>query len=236
MNSLTVDKLTFSHFKHPLFENATLKVEPGNLVGLLGPNGSGKTTFFDIVCGLHNRKDSTMSNTFIKKLYLSQTITTPHTLHMFDIFKITALLCSPDNVTQDNVLAKLETWSPEVVERYKKIWKRKSSTCSYGEKRWFFTLTLLALNADLIILDEPTAGVDPEFRHYIWKCLHGAVKDGTAILVSSHNTQEVVDNCDYFYMISNRQFSKFSSGQEFTNYYEATNVDDAFIRAASSTD
>jgi ABC-2 type transport system ATP-binding protein len=236
MSSLTVNKLTFGYSKCPLFENATLNVEPGSIVGLLGPNGSGKTTFFDIVCGLHNRKNLNISNTFIKKLYLSQTITTPHTLHMFDIFKLTALLCSSDSVTQANVLAKLERWSPEVVERYKLIWNRKSSTCSYGEKRWFFTLTLLALKADLIILDEPTAGVDPEFRHYIWKCLHGAVKEGVAILVSSHNIQEVADNCDYFYMISNRQFNKFSNGEELTNHYDATSLDEAFIRAASSAD
>ncbi len=46
-----------------------------------------------------------------------------------------------------------------------------------------FTLSLLSVNADLVILDEPTAGVDPEFRYHIWKSLEGAAAEGVAVLV-----------------------------------------------------
>ncbi|MGE8188301.1 ATP-binding cassette domain-containing protein [Pseudomonas sp. NPDC086278] len=235
MSVLQVKNLSFKYETKPLFINASMRIESGSIVGLLGPNGSGKTTFFDIVCGLTKEKNSDITNSFKYPLYLSQHLTTPHTLRMFDIFRITTLLCSSERTTQQRAVEKLARWSPEIIERYKAIWNKKSSICSYGEKRWFFTLTLLTLNSELVILDEPSAGVDPEFRHYIWKCLNGAARDGAAILVSSHNIEEISTNCDYFYMISNHMFKLFHSGSEFIQHYQADSLDQAFISAASSS-
>lgn len=232
MNLLTVTNLSFSYKENPIFANASITVHSGSIVGLLGPNGSGKTTFFDILCGLTNTKCDEVVSTFQSQLYLSQSLSTPHSLRMFDIFKMTNLLCSSETLSQQKALEKLQAWCPEIIERYTAIWNKKSAICSYGEKRWFFTLTLLALNADLVILDEPSAGVDAEFRHYIWKCLRGAAREGVAILVSSHNIEEIAANCDRFYMISDRTFKQFQSGDEFKKYYDATSLDEAFICAS----
>lgn len=235
MRLLTVDKLTFSHKHHLLFSNASLSIDSGDIIGLLGPNGSGKTSFFDMICGLTNRNSPAITKRFKSHLYLSQTVTTPHTLRMFDISNIITLLCSKESKIEKKTLSKLAKWCPEIIARYDSIWKKKSATCSYGEKRWFFTLALLTINAEIIILDEPTAGVDPEFRYYIWKCLKSAAAEGTAILVSSHNIQEISDNCDRFYMINNHTFNHFSNGEDFINHYGAQNLDEAFIHAASGS-
>jgi ABC-2 type transport system ATP-binding protein len=140
-------------------------------------------------------------------------------------------LSSDEHMTQTCALEKLRSWCPSIINRYKEIWSKKCSLCSYGETRWFFTLSLLSISNDFVILDEPTAGVDPEFRHYIWECLHGAARDGTAILVSSHNIDEVINNCSYFYMISQQRFNRFSSGSEFMRRYGVKTADGAFIRA-----
>jgi len=234
MGVIKTNSLCFGFSEKTIFSNASINVVPGCITGLLGPNGSGKTTFFDIVCGLKKPSEGQLVNSFVSQLYLSQTIMTPPVLRMFDIFKMTTLLCSSNRISQEQALNKLAVWSPEIVERYKEIWTKKSSVCSYGEKRWFFTLSLLAIDADLVILDEPTAGVDPEFRHYIWKCLRGAANEGAAILVSSHNIEEVASNCDNFYMISEQQFKPFSSGKEFMSRYDASTLDEAFIRAAAA--
>ncbi|MNQ75827.1 Energy-coupling factor transporter ATP-binding protein EcfA2 [compost metagenome] len=152
---------------------------------------------------------------------------------MRDIFKMVSALSSNEPMTQDKTLKKLSAWSPAIVDRYQDMWNKKSSLCSYGETRWFFTLSLLSISADFVILDEPTAGVDPEFRHYIWQCLHGAAREGTAILVSSHNVDEVINHCDYFYMISQQRFNRFNNGSEFMQKYGVKTVDDAFIRAVT---
>ncbi|SEM45351.1 ABC-2 type transport system ATP-binding protein [Pseudomonas sp. ok272] len=235
MNALSIDSLYFGYPEKRLFSNASLQINSGSITGLLGPNGSGKTTLFDIICGLREVHKGCLRHEFSSQLYLSQTIMTPAALRMFDIFRMITLLCSPSSVTQAQAIEKLRVWCPEIVGRYKEIWRKKSSVCSYGEKRWFFTLSLLAVEADLVILDEPTAGVDPEFRYYIWRCLQGAAKEGMAIFVSSHNVEEVSNNCDSFYMITQQQFKAFRSGETFMKQYGARTLDEAFVRAAAET-
>ena len=233
MNVLQANHLSFNYSNRVIFEEASLRVSEGTITGLLGPNGSGKTTFFDIICQLRKPAKGKIQNTFPKQLYLSQILTTPPALRMFDIFKMTNLLCSSTQISQAQILSRLVQWSPNIIERYQDIWKKKSALCSYGEKRWFFTLSLLSMDADLIILDEPTAGVDPEFRHYIWQCLHGAAESGKAILVSSHNVDEIAEHCDYFYIISQRKFKRFDDRRSFLSTYGASSLDEAFINAAA---
>lgn len=233
MKQLTVTSLGVSYSDAILFNNASLNVEAGSISGLLGPNGSGKTTFFDVICGLKKMDGGGINSTFTKLLYLSQIITTPPVFRMFDIFKMIMIFCADTPITQAHALDKIEKWSPGIAQRYCEIWKKKSSLCSYGEKRWFFTLSLLCANADLVVLDEPTAGVDPEFRYHIWRCLKGAAAEGVAVLVSSHNVDEIVTHCDDFYMISQQCFNRFTDAQGFMSAYNANTLDEAFIHAAS---
>lgn len=233
MRRFIANLIDFHYDETKIFNQASLEVIEGSIVGILGPNGSGKTTFFDIVCNLKKVASGHIENNYSDFTYLSQIVNTPPTLRMHDIFKMVVALSSDEHITQCQALEKLNNWCPSITARYKEIWNKKSSMCSYGETRWFFTLSLLAISSDFVILDEPTAGVDPEFRHYIWQCLHGAAKDGAGILVSSHSVDEIINNCSYFYMISQQRFNRFSSGSEFMQRYKAKTADDAFIRAVT---
>lgn len=234
MKALIVNAIDVSVAQRVLLNQASIKVEAGSISGLLGPNGSGKTTFFDVVCGLKKMNAGQIHNAFSKLLYLSQVITAPPVLRMFDVFNMMMLFCSDTKLTQWHALQKIQQWSPEIAERYCQLWTKKSSLCSYGEKRWFFTLSLLCAQADLVILDEPTAGVDPEFRYHIWRCLEGAAAEGVAVLVSSHNVDEIINHCDDFYMLSQQRFNRFTDAQGFMRAYDATGLDEPFIQAASS--
>jgi ABC-2 type transport system ATP-binding protein len=233
MRSLSIANLNIEFPGKILFHEASFTIQPGSITGILGPNGSGKTTLFDVLCEVSFTKNKKTHNTFQSQLYLSQIITTPPVLRMHEIFKMTTILSSDKNLTQHSALTKISKWCPELTDRYKEIWKKKSAVCSYGEKRWFFTLSLLAMEPELLILDEPTAGIDPEFRHYTWQCLTRAAREGTAIVVSSHSIEEVTAHCDFFYMISQYKLKKFHSGEEFTSAYSANTLDEAFIKAAA---
>lgn len=77
MAGLLVDSLDVRYGTHIVFHKASLTVEAGSISGLLGPNGSGKTTFFDVLCGLKKMDGGAINNAFSKLLYLSQIISTP---------------------------------------------------------------------------------------------------------------------------------------------------------------
>ncbi|UVJ42291.1 ABC transporter ATP-binding protein [Pseudomonas sp. LS1212] len=234
MSIISVHDMNAAYKNKAIFKDVSLTILKNSITGMLGPNGSGKTTFFDIICGLKHPDTGHITNTSTHPLYLSQTLSTPATLRMSEIFRLISNLSISAPIQKENIFKALKKWSPDALERYSNIWNKKPSACSYGEIRSFFTLSLLALPSDLIILDEPTAGVDPEFRHYIWLCIQKAKNDGASVIVSSHNVEEIGHNTDTFYMIAQQKFTRFNSSDEYMDFYEANNLDKAFINAASS--
>lgn len=120
---------------------------------------------------------------------------------------------------------------PHWAGAFQKLRKKKASKCSYGEVRSFISLTLLMTGSDLIMLDEPTAGVDPEFRHYIWLGVKSACREGASVMISSHYTQEIVDNCTRFYMLAHQQLQAFDNADQLLARYQANSLDEAFIKA-----
>lgn len=231
MSTLTMDNMYFSHPGTSIFENASLSAEPYEITGVLGGNGAGKTTLFDIACGIRRPSQGAVKRPSDNILYLSQTLSTPAALRMRDIANMTLLLSSSLSGTVDDLLGTLSNWDSDAEKRYTKLLCKKSSLCSYGEKRWFFTLTLIASRPRVVILDEPTAGVDLENRVSIWRCLKKAAKDGLTILVSSHDINEITEHCDVFHVISERRIMKFQTASQFITSAGARNLEQAFIDA-----
>lgn len=232
MNILSVNSLSFQHRSTEVFKNAHLGVKKGEITGIIGSNGAGKTTLFDLICNLRTPSSGTIENLADRYIYLSQTLSAPATLKLSDIYKMISTLSSPTTLSMQQIRMKFNTWNPELSNRFEKIWNKKPDSCSYGEIRCFITLSLLTLPTDLIILDEPTAGVDPEFRYYTWLFLKKAKASGATVLVSSHSIDEIAGYCDSFYMIENKQFTKYQDGNEFMIRQCATNLDQAFINAS----
>lgn len=232
VNTLTVKNLHFSYENNVLMQDINLNLVKGEAVGILGINGAGKTTLFDLICKIRKPTDGEILNLSKRQAYLTQILTPPPLLRMGEVCTLIAELNARTSHYPDEMLARLSRWSPSLLKRYVDISKKKASTCSYGEVRSFFTLTLLLMDSDLIILDEPTAGVDPEFRHYIWLGINSACKEGASVLVSSHYTEEIVKNCHRFYMLAHQRLRAFDSAEHFLSQHRATNLDEAFINAS----
>ncbi|MFJ4445658.1 ATP-binding cassette domain-containing protein [Pseudomonas sp. NPDC089422] len=231
MKILTLTDLTFSYPARPLFESINLHVARGEAVGLLGMNGAGKTTLFDLICKLKAPQEGGIVNQAQQQAYLTQVLTPPPLLRMHEVGKLIRLFNARAFTRADEALTRLARWSAPLAKRYADIGQKRAATCSYGEVRSYFTLTLLLMECDLIILDEPTAGVDPEFRHFIWLGIQHACREGAAVLVSSHYTEEIAQHCHRFYMLANRRVTAFESAQQFLSHYDAHSLDDAFIKA-----
>jgi len=231
MEALVLHNMYFNYPNKPIFEAASFSAESGKITGILGGNGAGKTTFFDILCGLKDVQSSSFQCNSEKIMYLSQTISTPGVLTMRDIVKMTISLTPSNDKQLADITETLTTWDSQAAKRYSEFLGKKSSLCSYGEKRWFFTLTLISLRPSIVILDEPTAGVDLENRFYIWRCLKKAAEQGIVVLVSSHDINEIEEHCDTFYMINQRRLSKFETAEQFKAAFCADSLDQAFINA-----
>lgn len=229
---LTIKNLTHSHSGKQLMNAVNLSLMPGETVGVLGINGSGKTTLFDLICNVKKPDSGQIINTSRRQAYLTQILTPPPQLRMHEAAQLITHLNCPEPPSEDEILFRLMRWSPQLSRRYAEISEKKASTCSYGEVRSFFTLTLLLMGSDLIILDEPTAGVDPEFRHYIWLGIKRACQEGASVLVSSHYTEEIAAHSHRFYMLAQRQLQPFDNAEQFMARHHAGNLDEAFIKAS----
>ncbi|MFJ4050687.1 ATP-binding cassette domain-containing protein [Pseudomonas hunanensis] len=232
MDILTINNLHFGYSGNPLLNDIELTIKAGELVGILGNNGAGKTTLFDLICKIKKPTKGAISNLSRRQAYLTQILTPPPLLRMNEAGKLITSLTPNVSPDHTEILSKLAKWSPPLSRRYADIAKKKAANCSYGEIRSYFTLTLLLLNSDLIILDEPTAGVDPEFRHYIWLGIKSACAEGASVLISSHYTEEITKNCQRFYMLANKRLEAFDSGGQFMERHHAKSLDEAFINAS----
>ncbi|MDZ3993789.1 ATP-binding cassette domain-containing protein [Pseudomonas sp. Teo4] len=233
MNLLRISDVSFEANNKTLFKHVNFNAKKGETIGLLGPNGAGKTTLMDLICNIKQPHMGVISNAALRPIYLSQTLSAPPSLRMGDIHTLITNLSSSTPPSKTETLNKLKHWSPTLHERYSTIWMKKPSICSYGEIRSFFTLSLLSMDSDLLILDEPTAGVDPEFRHYIWLGIQNACKEGATVIVSSHYIQEIINHCHRFYMLARQQLEPFANADDFLNRHHASTLDEAFIKASS---
>jgi ABC-2 type transport system ATP-binding protein len=232
-SGINVIEATLRYKEKIVLDEAKLRAEPGEIVGLLGSNGAGKSSFFDILCGINPaatlRTEKALSPG--QCIYLSQAITTPAALKMHEIAEMITLMSGV--IDQAAMKARRDELIGEHKRsRFDEIGALRSGVCSYGEKRWYIAMCLLAIDRDVYILDEPTSGVDPEYRFYIWQAIATLKKRQKTILVSSHLVNEIADNCDYFYFLVNGKFTKYRDGADFSSTFGCDSLDAAFIRAA----
>lgn len=233
MSVLTLSNVAFSYDRTPIMNDVNLALSKGEIVGVLGINGAGKTTLFDLICGTKKAHDGAINNAALHPTYLPQILTPPPLLRLHEAAELILQLNAHTPRDPLDFPARLATWSPALAKRYKQISDKKASTCSYGEIRSFFTLPLLLMDSDLVVLDEPTAGVDPELRHYIWLGIRNACQEGASVLVSSHYTQEIASNCSRFYMLAKTRLEEFKSTEAFLARYQAASLDEAFVNAST---
>lgn len=229
MHAVKADSISLKIMNKTIFKKANIAINKNKITGIIGKNGAGKTTFFDLLCSIRAPDRGELKNYTQQHSYLSQTLGMPAGLSMKEIYDMTSSLTCDQVPSLIDTLKVFKSWDSRLTEKFTEMLKKRPSQCSYGEIRFFFTLSLISFSKELLILDEPTAGVDPECRHYIWAFLKRARDNGTTIVVSSHNIQEICEHCDNFYLIHNYQFYPFNNAQEFIAKFGGTTLDEAFI-------
>src|SRR6202045_4348108 len=202
MNALSVRSLTKT-YKNGIqaLKGIDLDVEQGDFFALLGPNGAGKTTLIGIVTSLVNKSGGTASvfgHDIDRELEVAKTCIgiVPQELN-FNQFETPYTIV----VNQAGFYGIPRHVARERAEKYLKqlqLWDRKdkmSRALSGGMKRRLMIARALVHEPRLLILDEPTAGVDIEIRRSMWEFLRDINEQGTTIILTTHYLEEAENLC-----------------------------------------
>lgn len=190
-------------------KSINLKIKVGDFYALLGPNGAGKSTTIGIITSLVNKTsgkvkifgydlDKDLVNTKTKIGLVPQEFN-------FNLFEtvIQILINQAGYYGIDKKKAMIN------IEKYLKkfnLWKKrnlKACTLSSGMKRRLMIVRSLIHNPELLVLDEPTAGVDIELRRLIWIFLKELNKNGITIILTTHYLEEAEHLCRHIGIIQN---------------------------------
>ena len=188
-----------------------LDVEEGEFCALLGPNGAGKTTTIGVVTSLVNKSGGTVSvfgHDIDRELTLAKSCIglVPQEINLNLFEKILNVV-----VTQAGYYGLNRTVAMERAERYLtqlQLWDRRDDIArnlSGGMKRRLMIARALIHEPRLLILDEPTAGVDIEIRRSMWKFLREINQQGTTIILTTHYLEEAESLCRHVAIIDEGQ-------------------------------
>ncbi|WP_147572640.1 ABC transporter ATP-binding protein [Cellulomonas massiliensis] len=171
-------------------DDVSLDVHPGELVGLLGPNGAGKSTLLSLVSGLRRPDAGTVrllggdprdARSRIGLGTTPQETGLPPTLRVGEVVDLVAGHY-PDPMTRGEALARFGL---------EDLVRRQTGGLSGGQKRRLAVALALVGRPRLVLLDEPTTGLDVEARHVLWQALRDYHADGATVLLTSHYLEEV---------------------------------------------
>ncbi len=197
-NAIVISELTKYYGPTRGIEGLTLKVRSGEIFGFLGPNGAGKTT--TIRC---------MMNTLLPtngEIRISgEKVTRQNPRLREKIGYVPGELSLPEYYTVNEFLNYIEAMRAkpalrrqEIVDRFdlNSNLKKKIGELSKGNKQKVGIVSAFMNDPDILIMDEPTAGLDPLLQQEVYKLLLESKKEGKTLFMSSHNLEEVQRVCD----------------------------------------
>lgn len=170
-------------------KNANLTVQPGEIIALLGTNGAGKTTLLDLILGLTTPTSGTVTvmghspTQAVYKQHIGALMQTGGLLNELTVKDTVEMVAAtfPEHLPLDEVIAQADL---------EPIYARRVGKCSGGEQqRLRFALAILG-NPEILILDEPTAGMDAGARRRFWDSMTHQAQQGRTIIFATHYLEE----------------------------------------------
>jgi ABC-2 type transport system ATP-binding protein len=231
--AIDVRGLTKRYGQRVVVDHLDLQLQRGRICGFLGPNGSGKTTTIRMLCGLLKADEGTgtclgldiaKGGAEIKRQvgYMTQKFGLYDDLSIRENLDFVARLFELPNrkAAVDEALQRLG-----LVERQKQL----AGTLSGGWKQRLALAACLLHEPQLLLLDEPTAGVDPKARREFWDQIHRLAEQGITVLVSTHYMDEAA-RCHELCYIAYGHLLARGTADEIVAEAGATDLEDAFVR------
>ncbi len=189
-----------SYSNKDVLKGVDLNIPKGKIVGLLGPNGSGKTTMIKLMNGLLQPDKGSIEIKGSKPSIETKKVVSylPEKTYLNDWMKVKDILGFFHDFYEDFDMEKAD----KMIESLKIDKNEKLKTMSKGTKEKVQLILVMSRNADLYILDEPIGGVDPAARSYILKTILTNYNENSTLLIATHLISEIENICDDVIFIS----------------------------------
>ncbi|MDO7907922.1 ABC transporter ATP-binding protein [Paenibacillus sp. JX-17] len=236
---LTVNNLTKKFNNESVLENLSMSIYQGEIHGIIGRNGVGKTTLIESIIGLKEIDAGTVNilGEDIKSsryeimeavgiqpqeanLLPRQSVS--ETIHLFTSFYKESM--DPKELMQMMELDQIES--------------KRVKNLSVGQKQRLLVALAMVGNPALIILDEPTTGIDPQIRQLIWRVLRSMKEKGCSILLSTHYMDEAEKLCDRISILHDKKIIVHGSCHEIiTEHREkfTDSLEDVFLHLTGTS-
>ncbi len=214
-------------------EDFELEIPAGAFFGLLGPNGAGKTTLISAVCNLLRITDGEIA-----------VFGEPH-----DSLEARSWVgLAEQDINLDRFLTVRETLTyhggyfgmhapearaDELIEAFGLTHKRdtRAPRLSGGQRRRLLLARALMHEPRLVILDEPTAGVDFELRQELWRYIRALHEAGTTILLTTHYLEEAEELCDEIALIRDGRLIARDNAEGLRSHFGVERLQDVYVKA-----
>lgn len=229
---VSIRDVSKSFKKNKVLENINLEIHEGEIFGLLGPSGSGKTTLVKQLTGLGTPTSG--------ECYLFQ-----EKIPALKLINRIGYMAQSDGLYEDLTAKENLQFFSELyglkgdkqTRRIKEVMELVQltgdltnlvSNYSGGMKRRLSLAIAMLHEPEILILDEPTVGIDPVLRQSIWKAFYELKKKGTTIIVTTHVMDEA-DKCDRLGMIRDGRLIAVGTPAELKEMTNSTTIEEAFL-------
>jgi ABC-2 type transport system ATP-binding protein len=217
-----------------ILNNINFSLDAGEIIGLIGPSGAGKSTMIKTMLGMEKADEG-------EALVLNHHMPNRHILgeigYMAQSDALYETLSGLENMeffAQMKGLTKIEI--PQAIDHATQVvdlsehLNKSVAGYSGGMKRRLSLAIALLGNPRLLILDEPTVGIDPALRRKVWKELRQLKKDGVGILVTTHVMDEA-ELTDKVGLLLDGKIMAFDSPNNLKSIYAGDTIEDVFLKA-----
>ncbi|WP_316830639.1 ABC transporter ATP-binding protein [Pedobacter aquatilis] len=235
---IKINNLNFGYSKHkPLFKNMSMQLSNGHIYGLLGKNGAGKSSLLKNLAGLVYAQSGTLDVMGFNPAkrepqLLEQICFIPEELYLPSV-KIDAYLKANAPFYKNFN----HNYFDSLIKEFDIPAGNKLINMSYGQKKKFIIAFGLATEAKLIIMDEPTNGLDIPSKAQFRKIMASALTEDKCIIISTHQVRDLDNLIDTVIMLDNNDVALKASVQEITEkltFKKIKEIDDSIIYAEPS--